>query len=223
MQCATITNATPAAPTTTAMVQSPLSGASLTMSARRTSVYGYGVDFGWGSVGAGTARAIGARFGASYLSTDASKNWSAANLRRYHARGLATVAVWETYATRSLSGYYAGRTDARSALYEESALGIPTSRPIYFAIDFPESLWQWPAVESYFRGVASILGRWRTGAYGSWAAVSRLFNYGIVKYGWQTSAWSGGHWDLRAQLEQYAYYSTYDWDRAMASDYGQSY
>jgi hypothetical protein len=222
MQCAKIPTANPTAKTVVATIASPLAVPAASVKAQ-ASVFSYGVDFGWSSVSATTARRIGARFGASYLSTDSSKNWTTTMLRSYHSSGLATVTVWETTATRALAGYYAGQSDARSALSQEQARGIPTSKPVYFAIDFAETLGQWPAVQSYFRGVNSVLGVSRTGAYGSWAAVSRLFNYRMVKYGWQTSAWSGGHWDSRAQIEQYAYYSTYDWDRAMSSDYGQTY
>jgi peptidoglycan hydrolase-like protein with peptidoglycan-binding domain len=47
-----------------------------------------------------------------------------------------------------------------------------------------------------------------------------------VTYGWQTSAWSGGQWDNRAQLQQYNYKvmigpAQVDQDRAMAQDFGQ--
>jgi Rv2525c-like, glycoside hydrolase-like domain len=184
--------------------------------------YKYGIDFGWSSVTATTAWKMGARFGGSYLSTHSTKNWTVAMLNSYHARGMGTVAVWETSATRALSGYAAGRSDARSALAEERTLRIPTSKPVYFAVDFDEKPSQVPAVASYFRGVDSVLGVSRVGAYGGYWTVSRLFNAGLIRYGWQTSCWSGGHWDPRAQIQQYAYTSAYDWDRAMTSDYGQA-
>ena len=78
-------------------------------------------------------------------------------------------------------------------------------------------------VASYFRGVNSVLGVNRTGGYGGYWTINRLFNSGLIRFGWQTSAWSGGLWDPRAQLQQYAYYNAYDWDRAMSSAYGASY
>lgn len=183
-------------------------------------VYKYGVDFGWRNVSAATAYRYGARFGASYLSSDWSKNWSASLLRSYHALGMATVAVWETTATRALSGYSAGRADASSALSQERTLGIPTSKPVYFAVDFDETPGQAAAVANYFRGVDSVLGVSRTGGYGGYWVVSRLFNAGVIRYGWQTYAWSGGNWDPRAQLQQYNDGSTFDWDRAMTPYYG---
>jgi hypothetical protein len=191
--------------------------------AQASRVYKYGIDFAWRAVGARAARRMGARFAASYLSTDASKNWTRALIHAYHAAGLGTVCVWETTATRALAGSAAGRTDARAALRQEQALGVPASKPIYFAVDFNETIRQARAVAAYFRGVGSVLGVDRTGGYGSYRTISLLFNARLIRFGWQTSAWSGGRWDRRAQLQQYAYASAYDWDRAMTSGYGATY
>jgi hypothetical protein len=188
-----------------------------------SNAYAYGIDFGWRAVSARSARRMGAQFAASYLSTDASKNWTRAMINTYHAMGRGTVFVWETTARRALAGYLAGQTDAWSALFQQQALGAPASTPIYFAVDFDETPRQAGAVASYFRAVNSVLGINRTGGYGGYWTISRLFNSGLIRYGWQTSAWSGGRWDPRAQLQQYAYYNAYDWDRAMTSAYGATY
>jgi hypothetical protein len=191
--------------------------------ASRVYKYEYGIDFAWRTVSALSARKMGARFAASYLSTDASKNWTRALIHAYHAVGLGTVCVWETTATRALGHYAAGRTDARDALGQEQALGVPASKPIYFAVDFNETARQARAVASYFRGVNSVLGVNRTGGYGGYWTISRLFHARLIRFGWQTSAWSGGRWDPHAQLQQYAYSNTYDRDRAMTSAYGATY
>jgi Domain of unknown function (DUF1906) len=194
--------------------------------ARRThasNAYAYGIDFGWGAVNALTARSMGAQFAASYLSRDASKNWTLAMITAYHALDLGTVSVWETSATRALAGYGAGRTDALAALRQVRALELPPQLPVYFAVDFDETSRQAGRVASYFRGVKSVMGVSRTGAYGGYWTISRLFNAGLIGYGWQTSAWSRGLWDPRAQLQQYAYSKAYDWNRAMTNTYGASY
>ena len=191
--------------------------------AHGSSVYAYGIDFGWRAVSAQSARKKGAGFAASYLSTDRSKNWTRAMINAYHAMGRGTVCVWETTARRALAGYAAGRTDALAALRQEQALGLPPQLPVYFAVDFDETLSQAGPVASYFRGVNTVLGVNRTGGYGGYWTISRLFNSSLIRFGWQTSAWSGGRWDPRAQLQQYAYYNAYDWDRAMSSAYGASY
>lgn len=185
--------------------------------------YAYGIDFGWKTVSARAAQALNIQFVASYLSTDASKNWTRGMINAYHAAGKGTVCVWETSATRALSGYAGGQLDARLALNEEQGLGVPSSAPIYFAVDFKEVGHQPRAVASYFSGVNSVLGVSRTGAYGGYWTIHRLFNAALIQFGWQTSAWSGGLWDPRAQIQQYAYYNAYDLDRAMTSEFGATY
>lgn len=181
------------------------------------SVFAYGIDFGWSCP---NARALGAIFGASYLSTDGSKNWTRACVSAYHAQGLATVVVWETAAARASAGYYAGRSDAQAAGSQAAYLGEPSSRPIYFAVDYDTSL-NPGSIVSYFRGIDSIRGPPRTGAYGGIATIRELFGRGLVRYGWQTAAWSGGSWDGRAQIQQYSFGASLDWNRAIARDYGQ--
>jgi hypothetical protein len=188
-----------------------------------SNAYAYGIDFGWRAVSAQSAWNMGALFGASYLSTDRSKNWTLAMINAYHAMGRGTVCVWETSAKRALAGYRAGRTDAQAALRQERALELPPQLPVYFAVDFDETPGQAGAVASYFSGVNSVLGVSRTGAYGGYWTISRLFDSGLISFGWQTSAWSAGRWDPRAQLQQYAYSRAYDWDRATTSAYGASY
>ena len=101
---------------------------------------------------------------------------------------------------------------------------MPGSRPIYFAIDFDAQTASRATLNAYFDGVASVLGRDRTGAYGGYWPISRLFDAGKIAYGWQTYAWSGGNWDPRAQLRQTQngiWGGGLDADQAVADDFGQ--
>lgn len=182
-------------------------------------VYGYGVDFGWGGPSVGFMLSHGYSFAASYLSYDFSKNWHVNQVREYERANIKIAVVWETTITRPLEGYWAGRFDASQAAAEARNLGQQAGRPIYFAVDFETNYSPW-AIDPYFQGVRSILGS-RTGAYGGLSTVRELFNKGLINYGWQTSAWSGGVFDSRAQLQQYGYGSTLDYDRATKNDYGQ--
>jgi hypothetical protein len=179
----------------------------------------YGVDFGWSGISAARAKALGARFGASYFSADASKNWTRATVNAYHAAGLATVGVWESTATRSTQGAIAGAEDARAAKSQAAAVGN-TTRPIDFAIDCDCSASQ---ILGYFRGAHSVLGS-RTNAYGGYSQVWAVYHAGYVGHeNWQTYAWSGGGWLSKsiAPLEQYLNGSSFDNDRALAPAYGQ--
>jgi hypothetical protein len=77
-----------------------------------------------------------------------------------------------------------------------------TTGKIYFSVDFDATSGQQSAINAYFDGVASVIGRSRTGAYGGYHVIRRLFDAGKIAWGWQTYAWSGGQWDSRAQLRQ---------------------
>jgi hypothetical protein len=182
-------------------------------------VVAHGIDFAWSSPSAGWMRANGFSFGASYLSYDASKNWSSALVSSYTRAGIARVFVWETSANRALEGCGAGQSDARTALSEGARFGF---RALYFAVDFELQPNAYGAVASYFRCVDGVIGVDHTGAYGGISTVRLLFNLHLIAYGWQTYAWSGGRWDPRAQLQQYLNGSSFDYDRAVARDYGQT-
>ena len=184
-----------------------------------------GVDYAWARPSLSDLRASGYTFAARYLSYDTSgKNLSHAEADSLIANGLDVVVVWETAADRALSGYAGGVSDAQAAAAQAAGDGMPGSRPIYFAIDFDAAESQQATLNSYFDGVASVLGRDRTGAYGGYYPITRLFDAGKIAYGWQTYAWSGGNWDGRAQLRQTQngiWGGGLDADVAIADDFGQ--
>ena len=184
-----------------------------------------GVDYAWARPSPSDLRASGYTFAARYLSYDTSgKNLSHGEADSLIANGLDVVVVWETTADRALSGYAGGASDAQAAAAQAAGDGMPGSWPIYFAIDFDASSAQQATLNSYFDGVASVLGRDRTGAYGGYWPISRLFDAGKIAYGWQTYAWSGGNWDGRAQLRQTQngiWGGGLDADVAVADDFGQ--
>ena len=124
----------------------------------------------------------------------------------------------------ALGGYLRGRSDATTANAQNAADGAPSTRPIYFSIDFDATPAQQEAINSYFDGVASVIGRDRTGAYGGYYPIKRLFDAGKIKWAWQTYAWSGGLWDARAQLRQVhngIANGQEDEDQAVVADFGQ--
>ena len=135
--------------------------------------------------------------------------------------------VWETTADRMLAGHQAGVADAISANHRAAALGMP-GIPLYFACDFDATEADQVPINAYLDGVASEIGKARTGMYAGYYPLSRAFNAGKLTYGWQTSAWSGTptKWDTRAQLRQVQNDVTVcgvsaDWDESMATDWGQ--
>jgi hypothetical protein len=188
-----------------------------------------GIDYAWARPSVSGMKAEGFTFAARYLSHDTTgKNLSAGEAHALKAAGIDVVVVWEGGATAALGGYSQGVSDAQAAEGQAKADGMPSGRPIYFAVDFDATSGQEGAIGSYFDGVASVLGRGRTGAYAGFYVIQHLFNAGKIKYAWQTYAWSYGNWDSRAQLRQVlndisagGSSNCCDKDQAVAADFGQ--
>lgn len=140
--------------------------------------------------------------------------------------GIDVVCNWEMAQYSPKNGYSQGVSDAQQALRAATAAGMPAARPIYFSLDWDVQSGDLPAIEAYFDGIASVIGRDRTGAYGGYYAIQQLFNNSKISWGWQTYAWSGGSWDSRAQLRQtqndiQVGGTAVDKDQAVADDFGQ--
>jgi hypothetical protein len=185
-----------------------------------------GVDYAWARPAPSSLHAEGYRFVARYLSYDTTgKNLSKGEADELIKAGLDIVSDWEWGAEDSLQGYDLGVTEAKAAEAQAKADGMPDGRPIYFSIDFDAQPDQQAAINAYYEGVASVLGLDRTGAYGGYGPISRLFDDGKIKWGWQTYAWSDGEWDSRAQLRQFQNGigpgGGEDEDRSMVADFGQ--
>lgn len=170
-------------------------------------------------------KAAGKKFVCRYLSTSGNpKNVTAAEVSRLHAAGLGVVLVFETTGTTFWGSSPAGKRDAQLALKQADALGVPSSVPIYFAID-SDPRGHEAQIVSYIKGAASVLGKNRTGVYGGYAAVAACVKAGACDWFWQTYAWSAGAWSKARHLEQYdngvhiAGHSV-DLDRALRLKYG---
>ena len=75
------------------------------------------------------------------------------------------------------------------------------------------------------RGIASVIGLERTGLYGGLKAIKAAFDAKVIRWGFQTYAWSGGQWDTRAQLQQWSngqWGGSVDFTRAVKAEYGQN-
>jgi glycoside hydrolase-like protein len=143
--------------------------------------------------------------------------------QKLEAAGIALVSNYEWYGNRAVEGYNSGVQDAQIAASQHALCGGPPHRPIYFSVDVDVAGAQ---VADYFRGVASVIGTPRTGAYGSFRVLQYLFNAGLIAWGWQTYAWSNGAWEPRAHIQQYQNNMTFsgasvDFDRSTTSDFGQ--
>lgn len=175
-------------------------------------------------------KAAGCSFVCRYISPIAvndtnGKNLLAGELAALLTAGLSVVMVFESTSGRMKTGQGNGVADAVDADAVVKALGM-AGVPIYFACDFDATPADQTAINAYLDGVASVIGRARTGIYGGYYPVSRALDAGKATYAWQTYAWSGGQWDTRAQIRQTKNGvsvggASCDLDVATAADFGQ--
>lgn len=189
----------------------------------------FGLDYSWDRVSPAAHKAAGSTFAVRYLSrVHPDKNLTATELAELHTGGIDVVLVWEDRPREAAKqGRARGATDGRDAKRMAEAVGLG-ARPIYFTIDYDAPASDAPAILEYFRGVASIIGHDRTGVYGGYWQVKRLWDTGAVAWIWQTYAWSGTppQWHEAAHIRQWkngqkVAGATVDFDHAMKDEFGQ--
>lgn len=188
-----------------------------------------GLDYAGRSPGAAAVKAAGFGFVARYLSRYTSKVITAGEYQDMTNNGVGVVLVFEDYANQALNGYNQGVSDAQFALAQARGIGWPEDRPIHFAVDFDISDAQKPIAGQYMRGVASVLGLGRTGAYGGywWIKYCADNNLAAANARWQAVAWSGGNIHPTATLFQQlagtvVNGTSCDINQALKADFGQN-
>ncbi|GLZ33491.1 hypothetical protein Lesp02_56790 [Lentzea sp. NBRC 105346] len=118
---------------------------------------------------------------------------TAAELEDFAEHDLGMALVYEHTAGDWRAGYDGGVASARRAREHADAIGFPSDRPIYFAVDqdvVHEHEFQ--AAMEYLRGAAEELGGVEfVGVYGEHDIVSRAAAEEVASYFWQCRAWSG--------------------------------
>lgn len=183
-----------------------------------------GIDYAWEHVPISALIAYGANFVARYSSYDKAKDENLSEATALAAKGIWSVIVFESTATRAKAGHNAGAADAAHALAEARTMRMPEDRPIYFAVDY--DLLNPGEVVAYFQGVNSVLGVDRTGVYTGFRGCKYLYEKKLVKWVWQTYAWSGGKWYNPSHIQQFQNDIRLggvgcDANRATVKDYGQ--
>lgn len=134
--------------------------------------------------------------------------------------GISIVSNWEWGGDPSQED---GKWSAQMAEALHKSIGGPPNAPIYFSYD---KAGDGSDAAQYFKDVASVIGLDRVGVYGPYAAVKWLYENGLVKWLWQTYAWSGGQWYPGVHLQQYNNgvqmgNMTVDYDAPQVSNFGQ--
>lgn len=162
-----------------------------------------GLDYSWGRPDLNEVVADGYEFVIRYLSYDnTGKNLTYGEAQDILAAGLGLVSNWEYGAKDVMKGYSRGYSDALEAARLHSECGGPADAPIYFSVDWDASEAEQETINYYMRGCADAIGLGRVGMYSGYWPLCRAFDAGVISWGWQTYAWSGGKWDERAHLRQ---------------------
>jgi hypothetical protein len=169
-------------------------------------------------------RAMGLSYCVRYFSQYPSKNLTRGEVVDLGQNGLNLVAVYEDDINDWKRGYDGGKDNAVRFLNQAQAVGMPNTRPSYFAVDTdidPNN----STLHSYFRGISDVLGSGRRGAYASTGVLRALRNEGLIDYTWRTmsTGWNGGAGNPgEFHLEQtHGINSKWDEDFANAVDFGQ--
>ena len=214
-----------------------------------------GVDTNGSTLDLSVAKSRNIGFVCRYVSFDgAHPALTKEEIARYRAANMPLVAIWETgqeraVETGSLGGQRAlGAQDAKKAHDAMASFGVG-NQPVYFTVDFNVTPTYWAQktkdkktgkviergdlIMAYFEGINAVMGPRRTGAYGTYTVMQKLFDANKIQYGWQqTFASRGDKIDKRAQLRQYDIYPSQtgwgvagagalDLDRAVKKDFGQ--
>lgn len=192
-----------------------------------------GVDYtnpggpGWGK----TLAAAGKHFACRYGGPGGSwKELTAAEVADLTGNGVAIVANAEGTADGLKGGYPAGHAWAQDAGEFFAALGMPKGRPVYLSADFDATAGDFDELDAAFRGARDGLAPFgfEVGAYAEYDVLEHLYGGGVVRWFWQTYAWSGGRIWRPDRLHIYQYRNGVsvagvdcDLDRAYRQDYGQ--
>jgi Domain of unknown function (DUF1906)/LysM domain len=197
------------------------------------------LDYSYARFSPAQLHAKGAEAVGRYLtvvnSTTKGKLLTRAEAEGLSAAGIAMVSVFEFDRHDAVGGYQRGKEYAAVAHEQHAAAGGPAGRPVYFGVDFDAddyapNLPNTPAsaraklgpIAEYFHGINDAAGGAHlTGCYGGFWVIKRLFEAGLIGWGWQTVAWSGGQVHPRIAMLQNQFTGSYDVNQAEVDDYGQ--
>ncbi|MGH7743843.1 MAG: glycoside hydrolase domain-containing protein [Candidatus Dormibacteria bacterium] len=185
-----------------------------------------GIDFAAGRPGAVAIKAAGFDFVVRYLTPGGAalpgKQLLGYEYADYLQNDISVCFMWETTADRALSGSVGGLADSVAATQYLKQLGVPDSRPVYYAVDFDAAPAQQPTIDRYFAAITNAIGAHRVGLYGDFYVLGRT----VAAFREQTIAWSGGNFIYSSNLFQtgeQVYINGIQCDviEAMTPDFGQ--
>lgn len=153
------------------------------------------LDYSAGFPGAANIKAAGYGGAVRYVGFSGRRKCAnAAEVRDFTDHGLGMAAVFEDNTSRWRTGFNGGHDDGTAARQHATAIGLPTSLPIYMAIDQDVvATGEFSVMIDYLRGAAGPLGGAnRVGVYGEADVLDAARVAKVAGYYWQTVAWSRG-------------------------------
>jgi LysM repeat protein len=128
-----------------------------------------------------------------YLPTSAWKGLTKDEVKAISDAGLYIFSIYEDNPTKtSYFTYNQGVIDAKKAMQFAEELDQPKNTAIYFTVDYGGGNNDLEEVGNYFKGIKDTLQGYEVGGYGSYTVVKYLKDKGLIKYVFQTYAWSNG-------------------------------
>jgi hypothetical protein len=136
---------------------------------------------------------MGLSFVGRYFSKWPSKNLTRNEVVDLGTNGFDIFSIYEDNINDYAGGYNKGIENAHRALNQGQMVGMPLTRPFFFAVDTDVDPNDYNLHE-YFSGISSVLGGGRRGAYGSTGVLRSLKNAGLIDFTFRTMSigWNGG-------------------------------
>lgn len=169
-------------------------------------------------------RSMGLNFVGRYFSQYPSKNLTRAEVIDLGQNGFDIFSIYEDDVNDWARGYNGGVDNARRYLSQAAAIGVPLTRPCFFAVDRDIDPGE-PLLHDYFRGASDTLGARRRGAYGSTAVLRMLksaelidFTFRSMSIGWRGGPGNPGEFDI---VQNGYINNKFDKDAVAENDFGQ--
>ncbi len=142
---------------------------------------------------AASAKALKAE-GFDYVARYLGNSWKSFDkdeVQAIQSAGLKLISIFEKNSTKA--SYFSksqGIADAKEAEGYAKAVGQPKGSAIYFTVDYDAQPTHMDKIKEYVAGLNQALVDYEVGLYGSYSVMQAV--KGLVKYHWQTYAWSRG-------------------------------
>jgi peptidoglycan hydrolase-like protein with peptidoglycan-binding domain len=190
----------------------------------------HGVDYSFSRPDPAMMKARGIKLALRYLWNTkyedgrTNKGIGTVELAALRAQDIQVAFIYEEDGKELREGFNGGVRVAKKAEEFLKGLGL-AGYPIYFNVDYDAPKEDMPNILSALDGIASVIGRDRTGLYAGYGPIKAAFDADKIKWGFQTYAWSGGKWDDRAQVQQWSngqWGDSIDFSRAVKAEFGQN-